>query len=337
MYLSVVVPCFNEQSCLNVLFERVTASCRAAVGDNYEILLINDGSTDRTWSMMADLTTNDSHVVAVNLSRNHGHQLALSAGLSMARGEKILVIDADLQDPPEALAPMLALMDSEKADIVYGQRRSRSGESWFKKVTAAGFYRVLKRLSDVDIPMDTGDFRLLTRRALNVFLSMPEQHRFIRGMMAWIGFRQVPYLYDRDARFAGETKYPFKRMMRLTIDALTGFSMAPLRLASHLGVLLGFVGILLLAYTGFGWASGKAIAGWTSLMCVVIILGSVQMLILGMIGEYLGRLYMQSKGRPMFIISDVLGQARHVVQNSDVSSESVNPIHALQDRLQRIA
>jgi polyisoprenyl-phosphate glycosyltransferase len=337
MNLSVVVPCYNEQSCLQTLYDRVRTACAAAVGDDYEIVMINDGSSDLTWPMMSALSGTDPHVVAVNLSRNHGHQLALSAGLSLARGDKILVIDADLQDPPELLAPMLAMMDSEKADIVYGQRRSRTGESWFKKVTAAGFYRVLKQLSDIDIPIDTGDFRLLTRRALNVFLSMPEQHRFIRGMMAWIGFRQVAFQYDRDARFAGETKYPFKRMMRLTIDALTGFSMAPLRLASHLGVVLGFVGVLLLAYTGIGWASGKAIAGWTSLMCVVIILGSAQMLILGLIGEYLGRLYMQSKGRPMFIIADVIGQSVYATQPVMPEAEIVFPVHALQERLQKIA
>jgi polyisoprenyl-phosphate glycosyltransferase len=303
--LSVVIPCYNEQACLGELYRRVTAACASVSGD-YEIVLVNDGSKDQTWALIQSLIAVDKHVVGVNLGRNHGHQLALTAGLSVCRGEKIFVIDADLQDPPELLIPMLAEMDSQKADVVYGQRTSRKGESWFKRASAAAFYRFLNRLSEVTIPVDTGDFRLMTRRVLDIFLSMPEQHRFIRGMIAWIGFKQVPFRYDRDARFAGESNYPLSKMLKLTVDALTGFSVVPLRFAVRLGVYFGLAGIALLGYTFFSWIGGQAVAGWTSLMCVVLIMGSVQLLVLGVLGEYLGRLYMQSKGRPMFIIETVL-------------------------------
>ncbi len=305
--LSIVIPCYNEQACLAELYRRVTDAAVRAEPD-YELVLINDGSRDQTWAMIQSLAATDARVVGVNLARNHGHQLALTAGLSVCRGAKILVIDADLQDPPELLAPMLAMMAEQQADVVYGQRKSRLGETWFKKSSAALFYRFLNRLSEVPIPVDCGDFRLMSRRVLDIFLAMPEQHRFVRGMIAWIGFKQVPLLYDRDARFAGESHYPLKKMIKLTTDALTGFSVVPLRVATQLGAYFGIAGVGLLGYTLVSWLGGATVAGWTSLMCVVLILGSVQLLVMGMIGEYLGRLYMQSKGRPMFLIESVVRQ-----------------------------
>ena len=189
---------------------------------------------------MQQLAEKDPHLVAVNLSRNHGHQLALTAGLDLCRGEKILIIDADLQDPPELLSGMLEAMRTNEADVVFGVRRSRSGETAFKRATAHGFYRLLSRATEVDIPLDAGDFRLMSRRALDALLAMPEQARFIRGMVAWIGFRQVPFAYDRQERFAGSTKYPLRKMTRFAFDALTGFSSAPLKLASHAGLWLSF-------------------------------------------------------------------------------------------------
>src|SRR6059058_3209662 len=222
--LSIVVPCYNEEGCLQALHERLTAAARACRCGDYEIVLVNDGSRDRTLPMMRELAASDPHVVAVNLSRNHGHQLALTAGLDLCRGEKILIIDADLQDPPELLPAMLETMVESDADVVYGVRKSRRGETAFKRATAHGFYRLLSRATEVEIPLDTGDFRLMSRRALDALLAMPEQTRFIRGMVAWIGFKQVPLAYDREERFAGETKYPLKKMMRFAFDALTGFS-----------------------------------------------------------------------------------------------------------------
>lgn len=308
--LSVVVPCYNEAACLDTLHARISAAARAVVGDDHEIVLVNDGSRDQSWAVMERLAASDPRLVAINLSRNHGHQLALTAGLDLCAGERILIIDADLQDPPELLGPMLEAMAAEGADVVYAVRRKREGETFFKKLTAAGFYRVLDRVTDTPIPLDTGDFRLMTRRALDAFLSLPEQARFIRGMVAWVGFRQVPFPYDRDERLAGESKYPLGKMIRFALDAVTGFSTAPLRLASHMGLVLTALSLLLFAYIAIGWLSGSAVQGWTSTMLVVVFLGAVQMFVLGMIGEYLGRLYVESKRRPLYLVADVAGPVK---------------------------
>jgi glycosyltransferase involved in cell wall biosynthesis len=308
--LSVVVPCYNEAACLDILHTRITGAARAAAGDDYEIVMINDGSKDDSWSAMQRLAASDPRLVAINLSRNHGHQLALTAGLDLCAGAQILIIDADLQDPPELLAEMRATMAAQDADVVYAVRRKREGETVFKKLTAAIFYRMLDRLTDTPIPLDTGDFRLMSRRALDAFLSLPEQARFIRGMVAWIGFRQVPFAYDRAERHAGETNYPLGKMVRLAFDAVTGFSTAPLRFASHAGLALTGVSLLLFVYIAIGWISGSAVQGWTSTMLVTVFLGAVQMFVLGMIGEYLGRLYVESKRRPLYLVSDVAGPVR---------------------------
>jgi glycosyltransferase involved in cell wall biosynthesis len=303
--LSVVAPCFNELGTLPELYRRVTKVCREQAGDDYEFVLINDGSSDGTWSAILALAAADPHVVGVNLSRNHGHQLALSAGLTVCGGRRVLIIDADLQDPPELLPQMMALMD-DGADVVYGQRESRSGETWFKRTTAAVFYRLLRRMVDVDIPLDTGDFRLINRRTLDILNAMPEQHRFIRGMVSWIGLDQRPLVYRREKRFAGETKYPLRRMLKFAVDAITGFSIQPLRVAVHFGIFFGFGSLVLLLYTLYGWLVGETVTGWTSLMTVILLLGSVQLLVLGVVGEYLGRLYLESKHRPLFVIDRVV-------------------------------
>ena len=308
--LSIVVPCYNEEGCLEALYHRLTAAARASVGEDYEIVLVNDGSRDRSWPTMREVAGADSHVVAINLSRNHGHQLALTAGLDLCAGDRILIIDADLQDPPELLPAMLEAMSESEADVVYGVRKSRRGDTAFKRATAHGFYRILSRATDVDIPLDTGDFRLMSRRALDAFLAMPEQARFIRGMVAWIGFKQVPFAYDRDERFAGETKYPLKKMVTFALDALTGFSSAPLKLASHAGLALSIGSVVLILYIAFAWIAGRNIPGWTSLMLVVVILGAVQMFVLALMGEYIGRLYNEVKRRPLYIVQEVAGDAR---------------------------
>ena len=308
--LSIVVPCYNEAACLDVLHTRISAAARAVVGDDHEIVLVNDGSRDQSWAVMERLAAADPRLVAINLSRNHGHQLALTAGLDLCAGERILIIDADLQDPPELLGDMIATMEAEGADVVYAVRRKREGETFFKKLTAAAFYRVLDRVTDTPIPLDTGDFRLMSRRALDALLSLPEQARFIRGMVAWVGFRQVPFPYDRDERLAGESKYPLGKMIRFALDAVTGFSTAPLRLASHMGLVLTGLSLLLFAYIAIGWISGSAVQGWTSTMLVVVFLGAVQMFVLGMIGEYLGRLYVESKRRPLYLVADVAGPVK---------------------------
>jgi dolichol-phosphate mannosyltransferase len=305
--LSIVVPCFNEEACLGTLHQRLSDAARANAGDDYEIVLVNDGSRDGSWPMMQQIAAADTRVVAINLSRNYGHQLALTAGLDLCRGDHVLIIDADLQDPPELLGSMLECMRANQADVVYGVRRSREGETAFKRATAHGFYRLLSRATDVDIPLDAGDFRLMSRRALDALMAMPEQARFIRGMVAWIGFKQVPLAYDRAERFAGETKYPLGKMIRFALDALTGFSSAPLKLASHAGMALSVGSILLIAYIAYAWASGRNVPGWTSLMLIVVIVGAVQMFVLALMGEYIGRLYNESKRRPLYIVQEVAG------------------------------
>ena len=308
--LSVVVPCYNEAATLPVLHARVSSAARSAVGEDYELLLVNDGSRDDSWRVMCDLAARDPRVVAVDLSRNHGHQLALTAGLDLCSGAQVLIIDADLQDPPELLGEMRRVMADAQADVVYAVRRRREGETIFKRATAALFYRLLDRVTDTPIPLDTGDFRLMSRRALDALLAMPEQARFIRGMVAWIGYRQVPFPYNRAERHAGETNYPLGKMVRLAFDAVTGFSTAPLRFASHVGLALTGATLLLLVYIAVGFFTGTAVQGWTSTMLVVVLLGAVQMFVLGMIGEYLGRLYVESKRRPLYLVADVAGRVR---------------------------
>jgi glycosyltransferase involved in cell wall biosynthesis len=303
-HLSVVAPCFNEADGLIELHRRVTAACADVVGDAYEIVLVDDGSSDATALILADLAHRDPHVVGVTLSRNYGHQLALTAGLSVCRGERALIVDADLQDPPELLGAMMALMD-QGADIVYGQRIARAGETWWKRATASLFYRVLRSLSDVDIPLDSGDFRLLNRRSLTALLAMPEAHRFVRGMVSWIGFKQVALPYERAGRFQGATKYPWRKMLRLASDGITGFSVRPLRLANYLSLLLAVCSLLVLGYAIYQWFQGATVPGWTSVMTVVLVLGSFQMLVLAIMCAYLGRLFMESKRRPLFLIDRI--------------------------------
>lgn len=303
--LSVVVPCYNEEAGVHELHRRVSAVCRACVDESYELILVNDGSSDATWSRMGEISGGDKQVVAINLSRNHGHQLALSAGLQMSRAERIFVIDADLQDPPELLPQMMMRMD-QGCDVVFGQRIKREGETMFKKVSAYAFYRLLDRMVDIDIPTDTGDFRLMSRRSVDLLNSMPEHHRFIRGMVSWIGLRQEALPYERAPRFAGETKYPLSKMIRFAIDAITGFSVRPLRLASYFGICFGIATLLMLSYVVIHYFLGRSVEGWTSLAVIILALGSVQLFVAGVMGEYLGRLYIESKQRPLFIIQEVL-------------------------------
>lgn len=311
--LSVVVPCYNEAEGLTELHRRVTSVCRAVVGDAYELILVNDGSRDASWDMMAGLASDDPRLICVDLSRNHGHQIALTAGLTVARGSHILILDADLQDPPELLAAMLDRM-GEGYDVVYGQRRSRAGESWFKRASAMLFYRLVDAMSDVAIPRDTGDFRLMSRRALDRLLAMPEHFRFIRGMVSWIGYRQSPFLFDRDVRFAGETHYPLRRMIRFAIDAVTSFSIVPLRLASHLGIIAAVCSIAMIGFLIFAWASGDTVPGWTSLAALILFIGGIQLFMLGVIGEYLGRMYLENKRRPLFTIQSIVGAEDSAVE-----------------------
>jgi len=305
MRVSVVIPCYNEEGNLQELHRRVSLTCNEVVGTEYEIILVNDGSKDKTRDRIVALCNRDQHVVLVDLSRNYGHQIALSAGLEFCRGERILILDADLQDPPELLGEMMARID-DGFDVVYGKRDRREGETVFKRLSASLFYRVLGRLADIDIAADTGDFRLMSRRVLDHLNAMPERYRFIRGMVSWIGFSQVAVRYTRNPRFAGQTKYPVRKMISFATDAITSFSIVPLRMASHLGLAFGALGLLALGWTLISWIAGETIQGWASIASVVLILGSVQLFVLGIFGEYLGRMYMETKGRPLYVVREVV-------------------------------
>jgi len=302
--LSVLVPCYNEEQNLPELYKRLTQICSATRG-RYEIVLVNDGSTDGTWPMMSEMAAQDRHITSINLSRNYGHQIALTAALKHCRGKRALIIDADLQDPPELLPQMMALMD-QGYDVISGKRIHRKGESWFKKTSASGFYRVLNMLSDVKIPADTGDFRLINRKVIEALNAMPEAHRFIRGLCALAGFKQVSLDYTRHARFAGKTHYGLHHMIQLAVTAVTGFSVRPLRLTFYFGLLLAAIGALLLVYVLGSWLMHRTVQGWTSLAILIITLQSIQFIFLGIIGEYLARTFVESKHRPLYFIDGMV-------------------------------
>lgn len=303
--LSIVVPCFNEEAGMQELVRRCCESARSAVGDGYELLLVDDGSTDGTWEAIKSQIDHHPNIVAIKLSRNYGHQVALTAGLSAIKGQAVLVIDADLQDPPELLGDMLKKMKENSADVVYGQRRSRAGDGWFKTSTASLFYRLLERSTDILIPVDTGDFRLMSRRVADIIVQMPERDRFIRGMVASIGFKQVAFPYDRQERYAGSTKYPLMKMIRFATDAFLGFSMVLLRFSSiaAFGLFLAFIGVA--AYSIYAWAYLEVVPGWTSIMISIIVVSFFQLITLSVIGEYVGRIYMSTKNRPLFIVDAI--------------------------------
>ncbi|MBR0906328.1 glycosyltransferase family 2 protein [Bradyrhizobium liaoningense] len=304
-FLSIVVPCFNEQEGIAHLVERCRSSAAAIFGDNYEIILVDDGSTDNTWDLIRHEIGRCGRVTGIRLSRNFGHQIALTAGLAAVNGSVVLVIDADLQDPPELVGPMLERMRETRADVVYGQRRSRAGEGWFKKKSASMFYRLLERTTDIIIPRDTGDFRLMSRRVADLVARMPERDRFIRGMVASLGFRQVPFVYDRQERFAGRTKYPFRKMVAFATDAFLGYSMVLLRFSS-LAALGMFVVLLVVAgYSLYSWMYLEVVPGWTSLMISTILASLFQLVSLSIIGEYVGRIYLSSKERPLFVVDAI--------------------------------
>ena len=308
--LSVVVPCLNEEACILEFHRRMTAACEEIPGVSFEVIYINDGSSDKTLDVIIDLQRSDARITIIDLARNHGHQIALSAGLAHAKGERVLAIDADLQDPPELLKAMWVQMDAG-ADVVYGKRNRRQGESILKRATAFAFYRLLGSVTNVPIPIDAGDFRLMSRRVVNILVSMPESHRFVRGMVAWIGLTQVPVCYDRDPRYAGVTKYSPSKMLGLALDAFTAFAAAPLRLVFLMATLSALLAGILLAWAIYSYLYLDAIPGWASLMVVFLFFTSVQLFALAVIGEYVGRIFMQTKNRPLYVVKAV-----HRSQNS---------------------
>jgi dolichol-phosphate mannosyltransferase len=289
------------------------AAAHACIGDSYELILVNDGSRDATWDHIEQLATDSPNVVGVDLSRNHGHQLAVTAGLGLTRGERVLIIDADLQDPPELLTTMMDQMDAGY-DVVYGRRRARQGESAFKLSTAKMFYRMLGSISEVEIPQDVGDFRLISRAFVDRLNAMPEQDRFLRGMVAWLGGRQIEVLYDRDARYRGETGYSLAKMVKLATAGLTSFSTAPLRVAVLLAVVGMVLGLILVPYALAAFFTGGSQRGWTSLALITVFFSVGQLGCLAIIGAYVGRIFMQVKGRPLYMIRTVVAGPRRPVE-----------------------
>jgi dolichol-phosphate mannosyltransferase len=300
---SIVAPIFNEKENILRLHRRV-AEVLDSTGEPWELILVDDGSTDGSTEIIRELARKDQRVRPVIFARNFGHQIAITAGWDYARGEAIVIIDADLQDPPELIIEM-AKKWKEGNEVVYAVRAEREGESWFKLWTASLFYRIIYRITDVKIPLDTGDFRLMDRKVVDVLKQMPERHRFPRGMSAWVGFKQVGIEYKRAARVAGETKYPFRKMIRLALNAVTGFSYFPLQVATYFGFISAGISILAIPVVIYMRASGsQAFAGQASTLIAVLFLGGVQLISLGVLGEYIGRLYDEAKGRPLYIVRE---------------------------------
>ena len=299
---SIVAPVYNEIGCVEAFYKEVARVMRS-LNVNWELLLVDDGSTDGSTDAIRALAEKDSHVQPVIFARNFGHQIAVTAGLDYAQGDAVIIIDADLQDPPEVMLDLIAKW-KEGFEVVYAVRRKREGESWFKLLTASMFYRLIYRITDVKIPLDTGDFRLLDRKVVNVMGQMRERHRFLRGMAAWVGYRQVGVEYDRKERFAGKTKYPFSKMLKLALNAITSFSYFPLQVATVLGFTCAGISIVAIPVViALRLSYNEALLGQATTLITVLFLGGVQLITLGILGEYVGRLYDEAKGRPLYIIS----------------------------------
>jgi dolichol-phosphate mannosyltransferase len=307
--LSLVIPIFNEEDGIAELDRRLRALLGAVEAEfsiAWEVVFVNDGSVDRSLELLKGLARDEPRYRVISFSRNFGHQIAITAGLDRAEGDAVVVMDADLQDPPEVVREM-ATRWLEGFDVVYGARLKRHGESFFKKLTAAVFYRMLRTLTGVNIPVDTGDFRLMSRPVVLTMRALRERHRFVRGLVAWVGFKQTAVYYERPARFAGETKYPFRKMLRFALDAITSFSTLPLRAATWFGAIVG-----LLAFGVAAWAIYTkffvrgVVPGWTTIMILVAFSSSVQLIMMGVLGEYVGRSYEELKARPLYIVAEEL-------------------------------
>lgn len=306
---SVVVPIWNEEAVIPELYRRVIETMDST-GESWELICVNDGSHDRSLPMLIELRAQDERVKVIDFSKNFGHQIAITAGADYAEGDAVIVMDADLQDPPDVV---LRMIEQWRAgyEVVYAVRAKREGETWFKLLTAKLFYRLMQRISDVNIPLDAGDFRLMDRRVVLAMRQLREKHRFMRGLSSWVGFKQIGVEYERAERYAGETKYPLRKMLRLALNAITSFSYLPLQLATYFGFALAFVSLVGIVLTIFLRLSGSsAFAGQATTLVSVLFLGGIQLIFLGIIGEYLGRIYDEVKARPLYIVSRAYGLAQ---------------------------
>jgi dolichol-phosphate mannosyltransferase len=303
--LSFVLPIYNEEDVIPELHKRLT-DFLAKLALPTEVIFVNDGSRDRSMELLRGLAQGEPRYRVLSFARNFGHQTAITAGVDYARGKAVVVMDADLQDPPEVVQAMVEKW-REGFDVVYGRRRKREGESFFKLVTARIFYRVFSAMIPIEVPLDTGDFRLMSRRVIVALRELRETHRFVRGMVAWVGFKQTEVLYDRPGRFAGETKYPFRKMLRFALDGITSFSILPLRFATYLGMLtsVGSVGVIVWALLA-KYVYKQVVQGWTATVIIIALFASVQLLMIGILGEYVGRIYEEVKRRPLYIVGDTV-------------------------------
>lgn len=301
---SIVAPVFNEEETVPHFYQRVV-SVMEQLGESFELVLVNDGSRDGSYAVMKQLHQQDPRVRVVDFSRNFGHQIAISAGLDHARGDAVVIIDSDLQDPPEVILQLIAAWKNG-AEVVYAQRSKRSGETHFKLWTAAAFYRLIERITSINIPRNTGDFRLLDRQVVKALVAMREQHRFMRGLSVWVGFRQEAVQYERHERFAGTTKYPLRKMLRFSLDAITSFSHVPLQLATTFGFILAGISLIGIIIAIILRLFTDAIVGQASTLILVLFLGGIQLIFLGIIGEYLGRIYDEVRSRPLYIVRELL-------------------------------
>ena len=305
---SLVVPVYNEEAVIEETNRRLCATMET-LGESYEIIYVNDGSRDRSAGLIRNLCQADSRIKMLTFARNFGHQVAITAGMDHAAGDAVIIIDADLQDPPEIIPEMIKCW-KQGYDVVFGKRNSRQGETLFKRLTANIYYRFLNRLSDVKIPVDTGDFRLIDAKVRDVLLKMPEHNRYVRGLISWLGFRQTDLEYERAARFAGETKYPLGKMLRLGLDGITSFSNKPLKMSIGFGIVLSLTSFAFLLFVFISRLFDLVVMepGYASLMCVILFFFGIVMIMLGIIGEYIGRIFEEVKGRPLYIIADRTGR-----------------------------
>ena len=305
--LSIIIPCFNEEEVISETFKRILKIASEIKYLDIEIIFIDDGSKDLTPVLLQNFVNKENFVKAIFLSRNFGHQIAVTAGLDSSKGDAVVIIDADLQDPPEVIHEMI--LEWEKGyDVVYGKRIDRKGESIFKKLTAKMFYRILNMLSDVYIPLDTGDFRLISKNVVQNLKQMPEKDRFLRGMISWVGFRQTAIKYHRDKRFAGVSKYPLRKMLRFASDGILSFSTKPLQISIGLGMVSSFLSLLVICYALFlRIFTNIWVEGWTALMIAVLFIGGIQLLCIGILGNYIGRIYDESKNRPLYLVRQYRG------------------------------
>ena len=303
MEISIVVPLYNEEKNIRLMHDRLVSSI-LKISSNFEIIYVNDGSNDNSFLELLKLSDEDERVKYINFSRNFGHQIAVTAGLDYSKGAAVVIIDGDLQDPPEVIPEMYA-MYKEGFEVVYGQRLIRKGESFFKKITAKYFYRILKKITNINIPVDTGDFRLIDRKIVNDLKNMPEQNKFLRGQIAWLGYRQTSIFFERDERKFGETGYPFSKMLKFALDGITGFSDIPLQFVTKTGIFISFISFLVILYAIFShFILERTITGWTSLIISSMFIGGVQLISVGIIGEYISRINKNVQNRPLYIVSE---------------------------------